>query len=82
MECHEFWKMNIKKQKETVRKQKLCWNCLSNGYQINDCKSTAQCRECNKKHHNLLHHDQQTSANNQTSLEAIIKTANNDMKIS
>ena len=80
MKCDEFRKINVKELKETVRKHKLCWNCLSKGHQINDCKSTVKCRECNKRHHNLLHHDQPTSTDNQVPSEAVIKTVNNDMR--
>ena len=80
MQCDEFRKMNIKERKETVRKHKLCWNCLSKGHQINDCKSTVKCREYNKRHHTLLHHDQPMSTDNQAPSEAVINTVNNDMR--
>ena len=80
MKCDEFREMNVKERKETVRKHKLCWNCLSQGHQINDCKSTVKCRECNKRHHTLLHHDQPTSTDNQVPSEAVINTVNNDMR--
>ena len=57
MKCDEFWKMNVKELKETVHKNKFYWNCLSVSHQLNDCKSTVKYRECNKRHHTLLHHD-------------------------
>ena len=80
MKCDEFREINVKERKETVRKHKLCWNCLSKGHQINDCKSTVKCRECNKRHHTLSHHDQPTSTDNQVPSEAVINTVNNDMR--
>ena len=80
MQCDEFRKMNIKERKETVRKHKLCWNCLSKGHQINDCISTVKCRECSKRHHTLLYHDQPMSTDNQAPSEAVINTVNNDMR--
>ena len=80
MQCDEFRKMNTKEQKKTVRKHKLCWNCLSKDHQINDCKSTVKCSECNKRHHTLLHHDQPMSTDNKAPSDAVINTVNNDMR--
>ena len=42
-----------------VSDNKLCFNCLSKGHQLNDCKSDFRCREdnCNRKHHTLLHQE-------------------------
>jgi hypothetical protein len=40
---------------------KLCLNCLRNNHTTSDCRNTAKCRNCNKKHHSLLHIE-----NNQT----------------
>ena len=42
-----------------VSDNKLCFNCLSMGHQLNDCKSDFRCREdnCNRKHHTLLHQE-------------------------
>jgi hypothetical protein len=34
---------------------KLCLNCLRNNHTTSDCRNTAKCRNCNKKHHSLLH---------------------------
>ena len=53
---------------------------LIKGHQINDCKSTVKCRECNKRHQTLSHHDQPTSTDNQVPSEAVINTVNNDMR--
>ena len=80
MKCDEFRKMNVKERKETVRKHKLCLNCLSKSHKINDCKSTVKCRDCKKRHHNLLHHDQPTSTDNQVPSEVVINTVNNNMR--
>ena len=38
---------------------KLCFNCLSKGHQLNDCKSDFRCHEdnCKCKHHTLIHQE-------------------------
>ena len=38
-----------------ARKNKLCFNCLSKGHSVDDCPSRHSCRECEHKHHSLLH---------------------------
>ena len=80
MKSDEFRKVNVKEWKETVHKHKLCYNCLSKSHQINDCKLTVNCREWNKRHHALLHHDQPMSTDYQVPSEAVINTVHSDMR--
>ena len=58
MECDQFTKKSITDRKKVVEEEKLCWNCLSKGHVVKDCKSTYTCKieGCNKKHHTMLHH--------------------------
>ncbi|PZC75227.1 hypothetical protein B5X24_HaOG206534 [Helicoverpa armigera] len=52
--CDKFLELEVPKRNDTVSKLQLCKNCLySHGDQ--ECKSTKTCRECNLKHHTLLH---------------------------
>ncbi|XP_047027518.1 uncharacterized protein LOC124635626 [Helicoverpa zea] len=54
MQCDKFINMDILQRNKTVAKLKLCKNCLySHGN--NNCNSRKTCRECNSKHHTLLH---------------------------
>ncbi|XP_022824061.1 uncharacterized protein LOC111354747 [Spodoptera litura] len=54
MQCDKFLGMDISTRNNTVSKLQLCKNCLySHGNE--ECKSTKNCRECNLKHHTLLH---------------------------
>ncbi|XP_035457953.2 uncharacterized protein LOC118281482 [Spodoptera frugiperda] len=54
MQCDKFINMDISQRNKTVAKLKLCKNCLfSHGN--NNCNSRKTCRECNSKHHTLLH---------------------------
>ncbi|XP_022816623.1 uncharacterized protein LOC111349653 [Spodoptera litura] len=62
MQCDKFLEMDFGKRSDTVSKLQLCKNCLfSHGNDV--CKSTKTCRECNLKHHTLLHNpDKRNSA--------------------
>lgn len=54
MKCEKFLNMDIPQRNKMVTKLKVCKNCLySHGNA--DCASWKTCRECNSKHHTLLH---------------------------
>ena len=59
MNCKDFLAKTPAERNNFVFDNKLCFNCLSKGHQLNDCKSDFRCREenCNRKHHTLLHQD-------------------------
>lgn len=71
MQCDKFLDMDIGKRFYTVSKLQLCKNCLfSHGNE--ECKSTKNCRECNLKHHTLLHNSEKkptTTSNRKTNNE-------------
>lgn len=57
MNCDKFLDLEVPKRNDTVSKLQLCKNCLySHGNQ--ECKSTKTCRECNLRHHTLLHNSE------------------------
>ena len=59
MNCKDFLAKTPAERNNFVSDNKLCFNCLSKGHQLNDCKSDFRCREdnCNRKHHTLLHQE-------------------------
>ena len=52
--CPEF-KMSISQKYDLVKKKRACFNCLQTGHSVSECGSKISCRECNAKHHTLLH---------------------------
>lgn len=52
--CSDFIKLSVADRNAKVKEKNLCYNCLG-PHQMSDCKSTATCKECRKKHHSLLH---------------------------
>ena len=54
-QCSQFLALTVTDRKNFAKNNKLCFNCLRTGHQISACKSTNLCKECNHKHHSLLH---------------------------
>ncbi|UYV66689.1 hypothetical protein LAZ67_4002581 [Cordylochernes scorpioides] len=53
--CQEFVKLSLDDRIKFVRSKNLCINCLGVNHYANNCKITATCKVCNKKHHTTLH---------------------------
>ncbi|XP_063903767.1 uncharacterized protein LOC135123204 [Zophobas morio] len=56
-QCPEFINLSVQSRLEKVKLIKLCINCLRNNHFVENCRVTTKCRNCNKKHHSLLHVD-------------------------
>lgn len=54
MQCPKFIDMDSFQRNNIVVKLQICKNCLFSHGNV-ECKSTKPCKECNKKHHTLLH---------------------------
>ena len=59
MNCDEFRSKSVNEKKEFVKKECLCWNCISKSHESKYCISKYSCRkeDCGKKHHTLLHEE-------------------------
>ncbi|KAH8317326.1 hypothetical protein KR074_003821, partial [Drosophila pseudoananassae] len=53
--CNEFKALDVVSRRTFAKDTKLCFNCLSRSHQVRDCKSSNTCRQCNAKHHTLVH---------------------------
>lgn len=53
--CFKSKALNAKKRQDIVRRNRLCFNCLSNVHVTQNCTSTFTCSTCKQKHHSLLH---------------------------
>ena len=51
----EFKGMTPTQRKQYVQTKNLCINCLKAGHSVANCPSKFSCRQCNKKHHTMLH---------------------------
>ncbi|XP_043867339.1 uncharacterized protein LOC122757838 [Drosophila mojavensis] len=54
--CSRFKAEPVKKRKEFVTKNALCFKCLG-AHCIKDCKRDLACKYCTKPHNNLLHEE-------------------------
>lgn len=53
--CVKFTSQNPTQRRETVKKFRRCFNCMSAAHSLSECKSKFSCRTCGNKHHTLLH---------------------------
>lgn len=51
--CPKFLQLNLTKRKDEARAANLCFNCLSPGHNVKECK-VGKCTRCEKKHNSLL----------------------------
>ena len=65
MNCETFLSKSLPEKKAFVVKENLCFNCLSKGHVLKNCKSDFSCRidGCSKKHHTLLHDESRVNIN-------------------
>ena len=56
-DCQTLKNISVPEIRKTVKRKGLCFNCLSNTHQINNCKSKVTCKikGCEKRHNTILH---------------------------
>ena len=47
--------MSPSERNAEVKKNSLCYNCLSSTHNAKTCPSKVSCRHCSRKHHSILH---------------------------
>ena len=57
--CEQLVKATIPERLDIVKNLNLCYNCLRSNHSVNECNAST-CKTCNKKHHTLLHQDNNT----------------------
>lgn len=56
--CHEFAEINVGERGSYALQNRLCFNCLkstSPQHMANNCEVQPSCKQCNKRHHTLMH---------------------------
>src|SRR3978361_764680 len=53
--CEGFLKIPTFQRKHFVVQNRMCFNCLGSKHRLVQCPSKSTCRQCNSKHHTLLH---------------------------
>ena len=83
--CSQFKSLNVNKRYNIVRRNHLCFNCLSKPHTIEDCSSKVTCKECGRKYHSLLHkllvsrHAQSVTANSSTPAPSLASSAHTSL---
>ena len=70
MDCPEFKDKSVEERIEFATKEKLCKNCFWKGLMTKDCICKLKCRvnSCGKKHHTILHRQDQQQASINSSI--------------
>ena len=53
--CPVFLGYDVDRRFKSIKDKRGCTNCLSTSHSTQDCTSSYTCRECDAKHHTLLH---------------------------
>ncbi|XP_029171148.1 uncharacterized protein LOC114940595 [Nylanderia fulva] len=59
-QCSTFLKQTPSQRFDFIKQRKRCLNCFSSKHSVKDCSNSRVCRQCNKRHHTLLHFDNST----------------------
>ena len=83
--CHKFKAFTHDQKLSTVREHHLCMNCLSGDHFFKGCASYHRCKQCQKRHHTLLHTDllwnQPSSHNQETTTSSVTSNAATGLKM-
>lgn len=60
--CHKFLNKSSSERRADVKKLSLCFNCLRDDHQRENCQTTFKCQICCQSHHTLLHLDLEESS--------------------
>ena len=52
--CQKFLAQNTEERHTTASSTRVCFNCLTRGHSVGECKSNRRCKGCSGKHHTLL----------------------------
>ncbi|HBK83129.1 MAG TPA: hypothetical protein DDZ41_05955, partial [Flavobacterium sp.] len=61
-ECNEFKSIDVEKRRELIKNDKRCFNCLNFNHSVYNCKARARCFICKKRHHTLLHKNEESAS--------------------
>lgn len=53
--CDKFRILDVKRRYDKAKQFGLCFMCLKRGHRTSNCKVTATCSKCSKRHHSLMH---------------------------
>lgn len=61
-QCKRFRELEVKSRREVVREHNYCFNCLFTTHSVKDCPSSYSCQVCKRRHHTLIHEDEEPQA--------------------
>lgn len=80
--CVQFTSQTIEQRQETIKRLKLCFNCLRPNHNVRTCSSKSTCKVCNKKHNTLLHKAGNQPAANENAVQTYSSQGGNEVLLS
>ena len=74
--CIKFAKLSVDERFDFVKKFKLCFNCLTGGHSSQECTKNLSCKDCGRKHSNLLHFKKSVDSSTITDKEILTSFVN------
>ncbi|XP_063540068.1 uncharacterized protein LOC134749095 [Cydia strobilella] len=68
--CKEFANLDVNNRVQHVQKERLCFNCMSSKHNVKNCKSRVSCHHCQKRHHSLLHFENQPTEKRENPIQS------------
>ncbi|XP_055527031.1 uncharacterized protein LOC129719664 [Wyeomyia smithii] len=79
--CDTFKKLNVEERYEKAKQIGLCFACLKKGHRTTNCKNSTKCSKCSRRHHLMLHPEDQSSQKEEKSqVEATVGNASEKPK--
>ncbi|XP_018406879.1 PREDICTED: uncharacterized protein LOC108782971 [Cyphomyrmex costatus] len=75
--CKVFKELSVESRRNEAKRLNLCYNCLGSNHILQKCTSRT-CKHCSKKHHTLLHINEQSNSANQISGNGDKASVNNN----
>lgn len=73
--CNKFKSLSVPERFDVLRKARICFNCLSSKHMADNCKSSYSCRTCGRKHHSLLHREQNVTLTEADTMKVQLPTS-------
>ncbi|XP_053697048.1 uncharacterized protein LOC128744228 [Sabethes cyaneus] len=61
VQCSALSSLTPAQKNEKIRAAGVCFNCLRKGHRSKDCPSDKTCHKCQRRHHTLLHENEEPS---------------------
>ncbi|XP_075150843.1 uncharacterized protein LOC142224951 [Haematobia irritans] len=78
-DCSKFKALSVNDRFSTIKRHRICVNCLSHLHEVPNCTSSFNCSVCHKRHHSLLHRSSNIALVVQSSMSPSVSNENQNL---